>query len=188
VFSAKVFDNIISKNDCDYLIDSAVYSDLWSTGGNEFWNNRVIGYDSMLGFDKKSAKIMYDANMSCRQIIKDSYGLENEVYSDTLQIIRWFPGMEQTPHADDMSNTSIPGFDHREFGSIIYLNENYSGGQTYYPNFDIYITPKAGSIAIHPGDVEHLHGVTKIEGETRYTIASFLTSRKEMSHEWQLPE
>lgn len=188
MFNAKIVDNIISKEDCEYLIQCAISSDLWDHGGHEFWDNRVIDYNSMLSFDKKAATIMYDSNIACRQIIKDFYRLDNDIYSDTLQVIRWFPGMEQPPHADDMSNTEVHGFSHREFGSIVYLNDEYSGGQTYYPNFDFYVTPKAGSIAIHPGDQEHLHGVTKIEGGIRYTIASFLTSRKDMAHEWKLPK
>ena len=40
---------------------------------------------------------------------------------------------------------------------------------------------------MHPGDPEHLHGVTKIEGGMRYTIASFWTYEKERSHDWPVP-
>jgi hypothetical protein len=188
VFNAKVAKNFISKEDCQYLVNLAKYWSSWEGGGSEFWDNRVANYQSVFSFDKKAARIMLDANRNCAELIKKEYGLQFPVYSDTLQVIRWFPGMEQSPHADDMSNTDVQGFSHRAFGSIIYLNDDYKGGHTFYPNFDIEIVPEAGSLAVHPGDPEHLHGVTKIEDSIRYTIASFWTFDKEKSHGWPVPE
>ncbi len=187
MFNAKVAKNFISKDDCKYLVNIATSYDLWEGGGSSFWEGRVVNYQSILKFDKKAGKIMLDANNACGKLIKENYNLSLPVYSDTLQVIRWFPGMEQPPHADDMSNTEHHGFEHRAFGSIIYLNDDYSGGHTFYPNFDIEVIPETGSLAIHPGDPEHLHGVTKIEDSMRYTIASFWTFDKEKSHEWPVP-
>jgi len=187
MFKAKTIENFLSKEDAEYLIQKANESNLWESGGNEFWDNRVINYARLKNFDKESAIILLDANIRCGQRIKEEFDLDVPVYSDTLQVIRWFPGMEQHPHADDMSNTDIVGFDHRAFGSIIYLNDNYDGGHTYYPNYNFDITPKVGTLAVHPGDPEHLHGVTKIENGIRYTIASFWTLDKEKSHEWPTP-
>jgi hypothetical protein len=187
LFNAKIVENFISKQDCKYLVDLVSNCSLWESGGSDFWNDRVINYQSVLSLDKKAAEIMLNANNVCGKLIKEKYKLNFPVYSDTLQVIRWFPGMEQSPHADDMSNTEIQGFDHRAFGSIIYLNDEYQGGRTFYPNFDIEIVPQAGSLAVHPGDLEHLHGVTKIEDNIRYTIASFWTFNKEKSHAWPVP-
>jgi len=180
MFNAIVKDDLLSKEDCQYLIDTVIALDLWENAGHEFWDNRITNYHSILQHDKRAAEIMLDANIKCGNIIKNNYAIP-EAYSDTLQIVRWFPGMEQPPHADDMSNTDIKGFAHRVFGSIIYLNENYDGGHTYYPNHNFDIAPKTGSLALHPGDAEHLHGVTKIENGMRYTIASFWTFNKERS-------
>jgi hypothetical protein len=187
MFNAKIIEDVLSKEDCEYLIGCANRLDVWENGGNEFWDNRVINYYTILSLDKKAASIMLDANIKCGKKIKDLFNLKDNIYSDTLQVIRWFPEMEQPPHADDMSNTEVKGFDHREFGSILYLNDNYDGGHTYYPNYNFEITPKSGSLAIHPGDPEHLHGVTKITNGMRYTIASFWTTKKEKTNEWQLP-
>jgi hypothetical protein len=185
MFNAIVKDDLLSKEDCQYLIDTVIALDLWENAGHEFWDNRITNYHSILQHDKRAAEIMLDANIKCGNIIKNNYAIP-EAYSDTLQIVRWFPGMEQPPHADDMSNTDIKGFAHRVFGSIIYLNDDYDGGHTYYPNHNFDISPKIGSLAIHPGDPEHLHGVTKIENGIRYTIASFWTFDKGKSFDWPL--
>jgi hypothetical protein len=100
--------------------------------------------------------------------------------------------MEQPPHADDMTNAksenenSLDWFAHREYGAIIYLNDNYNGGHTYYPNHNFDIKPEAGKLAVHPGNPEHLHGVTKVSDEIRYTLASFWTQDKEYFDQWVL--
>ena len=185
MFNAKTIENFILKEDTEYLVNLANSTDLWEIIENSFWNNRTIDFNKILKHDKNAAVIMLDAKIRCGQKIKEFYDLE-EVYADSLHLIRWFPEMEQLPHADDMTNTEVKGLEHRAFGSIIYLNNNYFGGHTYYPNFDVEITPKPGMLAIHPGDVEHLHGVTKIEGAMRYTIASFWTLDKGKSHEWSI--
>lgn len=186
MFNARVTKNFISKEDCEYLLSVIKSYDVWEGGGSEFWDNRVINYNSILKFDKKAGSILLNANIDCGNLIKKEYNLTFPVYSDTLQVIRWFPGMEQSPHADDMSNTNIEGFGHRAFGSILYLNDDYSGGHTYYPNLKFEITPQAGSLAIHPGDEEHLHGVTKIEGGMRYTVASFWTKERDKGYDWSI--
>ena len=187
MFNAHVIEDFISKENCEYLINAAVASDLWRTAGHEFWDNRTINYIDMVSFDKKAADIMIDALIRCKEAIKKAYNLE-EIYPDLLQVIRWFPGMQQTPHSDDMSHTDITGHEHRAFGSVLYLNDDYEGGHTYYPNFNFDITPKAGALAFHPADVEHLHGVTEVKELIRYTIASFWTKEKnrEMRYEGYL--
>jgi hypothetical protein len=186
MFNAKTFSGFIPLDKCQYLIKAAIRSEAWESGGSEFWDNRVINYSRLREFDYVAADIMLEANVRCKAAIREAYELDQDVYSDTLQVIRWFEGMSQTPHADDMSNTDIKGFDHRVFGSIIYLNDDYAGGHTYYPNFDIEVTPEAGKLAVHPGDPEHLHGVTAIESGMRYTIASFWTFDKAKAHDWSI--
>jgi len=171
MYNGITVDGFLTKDQCSYIIEEAISSDLWEESEDRFWTNRLINYHLMYKHNTTVADMMMDANIRCKAAIKEKYKID--VSSDTLQIVRWFPGMEQGLHADDMTNTEHKGLEHRLFGSIIYLNDGYQGGQTYYGNFDIQVTPKVGTLAIHPGDPEHLHGVTKIEGGTRYTIASF---------------
>lgn len=174
MFNAKVLPGFLPEEDCKYIVDVVSKVEPWEGAGNEFWANRALNIPHIRkNIDPKVADIVADAIVRLKQTIMTEYGLDKEVYQDIAQVIRWFPGMEQTPHADDMTNTEHTGFEHRVFGAIIYLNDDYSGGHTYYPQQNFEVTPKAGTLAIHPGDPEHLHGVTKIEGSMRYTIASF---------------
>lgn len=175
---AIVFENFLSEQDCKYLVETAIGLDVWENTKDASWNLRTISYETMIKHNTNAANIMINAKDNCSEKIKNFYNIKDPIYADLIQIVRWFPGMEQPPHADDMTNTDVKGFEERAFGSIIYLNDNYSGGHTFYPNFNFEIIPKQGNLAIHPGDPEHLHGVTKIENNTRYTLVSFWRYQK----------
>ena len=57
---------------------------------------------------------------------------------------------------------------------LIYLNDDYSRGELYFPNKDYWIKPKAGDIVTFPGSLHYSHGVTAIEGDIlRYTASQW---------------
>ena len=67
------------------------------------------------------------------------------------------------------------GIDHptkyRTYSAIFYINDDYDGGEIYFPNWDIEIKPKAGSLVIFPSNDEYVHGVKEIKNLNRYSIA-----------------
>jgi hypothetical protein len=188
MFNSKIVKNFIAKEDCEYLINSVKDIDVWESGGS-FWDNRVLNINSIYSIDKKSAKILIDAVEKAQKSIKNLYDLDYDVYTDIIQVVRWFPGMEQPLHSDDMLEAGIEGFGHRLYGSIIYLNDNFKGGHTFYKNDSISptrIIPETGKFAVHPGDAEHLHGVSKVSEAIRYTVATFWTKEKERAFDYSL--
>lgn len=191
MLNIKTVENFLSKEEVESILTFAKSIDQWeNAGGNGFWDNRSLNAINIYNnYDKVLGKSLYNIREKIKNTIINEYKLDVEVYPDLFQIVRWFPGQEQSPHADDMTNIDDDGLDwfkHRHFGSIIYLNDDYIGGHTYYPDHKLYISPKSGMLAIHPGDPEHLHGVTKIEDEIRYTIASFWTLDKEYFDGWTI--
>ena len=187
MFKAQTVDNFLSKKDCKYLINTLKEVNTWEIGGSSFWDNRSLSGENIYdNIDKKAGSILYDLVPKIEKTIKDLYN-EKCIYPELIQVIRWFPGMEQHPHCDDMTNSKgYEAYGHRHYGSILYLNNDYSGGHTFYPNHNIEIIPQIGTLAIHPGDLNHLHGVTKIKNNIRYTIASFWTRDKKYHNEWNI--
>lgn len=75
-------------------------------------------------------------------------------------------GQSMDPHLDTVE-TNI------EYGLVIYLNDDFEGGFTAYPNLDMYIKPKAGTLIIHKAD--ELHGATAVlGGNSRYILSAFV--------------
>jgi hypothetical protein len=184
MFKGKEEYDFVSKEDCEYIIDYAIKSNAWSFSEDEFWNSRVF-YPEMLPNDNEFKIKMSSILKKTKQFISKEYNLKN-VYADTFHVVRWFDGQLQPAHQDNMENVmyGVDFFKHRSYGSIIYLNDNFEGGETYYPQYDIAICPKSGKLAVHLGDGDHLHSVNEIKNGTRYTIAAFWGTEKEYDNEY----
>lgn len=178
----KTFENFLTKEEVDLFIEYAKSKERWDNS-SRLWDNRILGLSTIYKDNKKLSFLLNDVKNRIANLIKESYSLEENVYADLIQICRWFPGSSQSPHADDMTNvpTAGPGYSHRQFGAVIYLNEDYEGGHTFYPDYNIEVTPKSGMLALHPATPEYLHGVTEIKDSVRYTIASFWTNMIEFN-------
>lgn len=57
------------------------------------------------------------------------------------------------------------------FGIAIYLNDDFEGGELIYPDLNLSVTPKAGSMVIHDANLKHQ--VFPVLGN-RYSITSFV--------------
>jgi hypothetical protein len=189
MFNAKTQDSIISKDEANYIVEKISSIEKWESGGGDFWDNRSLNAITIYNqYDKELGKFLYDLRTKVGQSIRDMYSIEQDLYPDLFQAVRWFPGMEQGPHADDMTNSPDASdfFHHRNFGAIIYLNDSYTGGETYYPDYGISVKPEIGKLAVHPGTPDHIHGVSKVGDGIRYTLASFWTLDENFFDGWVL--
>ena len=107
-------------------------------------------------------------------VIQDAFSVE--VSNRPPVLVRWLPGNEQQPHADKQLNDGTPNpFPTYDINSIIYWNDDFEGGQFYYPDHGIELEIKAGMAVAHPGDVNYLHGVKPVVSGIRWTTPSFYT-------------
>ena len=93
-------------------------------------------------------------------------------------IVRWLPGQFQNPHADkelhEGDDAGTPNdFPYYDIASLFYLNDDYEGGELYFPLQDIQFKPKRGAAYFFPGDMNYVHGVTEIKNGIRYTCPFF---------------
>lgn len=90
-------------------------------------------------------------------------GTGHSLALDTHQLVVWPAGSEQPAHIDDKR-------DETRFAAILYLNEDFSGGETFFEGSPIVGKPQTGRLIAFPGR-SVLHGVRRIEAGTRYTMA-----------------
>lgn len=105
---------------------------------------------------------------------------DREVRANTSHAQKWDVGGFASPHSDNSDYDGNPtSFEINKYVAILYLNDNYGGGDLYFTAPDdlftaeLTISPKAGSLIIFPGGIENVHGVTEITEGTRYTMVSF---------------
>lgn len=97
-----------------------------------------------------------------------------EVRANTSHAQKWDVGGFANVHSDNSNNDGEPNaFEINKYVAILYLNDDYEGGQLYFPEHDISFKPNAYSLYTFPGGVENLHGVSEITKGTRYTMVSF---------------
>lgn len=76
------------------------------------------------------------------------------------------PGASGPPHADVFP-----------LATLLYLNDDYDGGELYFPNQNFEIKPESGSLLVFNGGGENLHGVKQTHGDSysssRYVFVAF---------------
>jgi hypothetical protein len=137
-------------------------------------NNLILSYESFLTVEECNSYINYfnndDKIKKYRDTftlgindtlllnkLKDVFKIDKLQNPDNLEIVQWPKDSFMGPHYDTGDSLAF----------IIYLNENYKGGETVIENLKI--KPRTGKIVIFSnGKLEH--EVNKIEEGTRYTL------------------
>ena len=143
--------------------------------GSSLFNNRTIPY-STIG-DREIKQIVnsykYDSTYHARKLFKKT------LYPDYTELVFWPSGLSMDVHADAVWLDGTPAkFPYRYCAGVCYLNDDYEGGETFFPNFNIEVKPKIGKIALFPSNLEYQHGVKEVKGE-RYTMPIWFTENVE---------
>jgi hypothetical protein len=172
-------DNFLSPEEIEFCLNFYEHIDKeigWESSELDFWTGRVFDVSNIM--DKLGDRSTYGSFIKIlkrmQQLIMDEFDLTQTVYPDTMQIVKWEQGSFQPPHADNAEPDGSPNYTPwRLYSGLLYLNDDYEGGQTYFTNKDIEVEPKAGRIAIFYGDLDHEHGVRQITRGERKTIVTF---------------
>lgn len=86
-----------------------------------------------------------------------------------LVIQRQYEGADLKAHYDQYSDKLV------EYAAIIYINDDYTGGELFFSKLDLRIKPEPGTLVIFPGTEEYEHGVHPVgPGPIRYNIPAFV--------------
>lgn len=178
--------------DTFYPKKESVTEDYWTAIKD--WDGMSINLD-MQNWDKvyKLNKEKYETILlSAKRQIEERFSVS--VKKEQFTINRWRIGREQRPHIDyfldeedndleSLKNAGLQGqfledfkksFYKKHYSTIIYLNEEFEGGELFFPQHNnLTLKPKIGTMICFKGDSKHLHGVKKITSGIRYTISIF---------------
>ncbi|HEV7377822.1 MAG TPA: 2OG-Fe(II) oxygenase [Pyrinomonadaceae bacterium] len=111
-------------------------------------------------FDLKMVSIV-------KPLVKEVWGVDLRQHSET-HFVRYCPGNYYTPHSD----TGLHRND-RYFTVVCYLNDDFEGGQTSFPQLYYRITPRCGKAVIFPAT--YLHCAEPVTSGEKYILVSWLT-------------
>ncbi|MBN8649115.1 MAG: 2OG-Fe(II) oxygenase [Caulobacterales bacterium] len=177
-----VVEDFISKAQCETLIEcyNRNRDKYAEKTGDTFWDGRYIQFHDIMAHEHETARIMQQIRHIASMYILNEFVSDEPIYPDTAQLVGWSEGMDMKPHADNIEPDGGPNISsHRNFSSIIYLNDDYEGGQTYFPSLGVRVAPKAGTLVLFGAGYEFVHGVTKITKGKRYIYSGWFTTDKD---------
>jgi len=145
------------------------------------WADRVATYFSLMKSDPSILDLIQD--MIRRLKIEVDKFFEVDVRETGPAIVRWPIGARQEPHADKEFHIGEErgrpnDFPHYDIASLFYFNDDYEGGELYFPLQGIEFKPKAGAAYFFPGDRYYVHGVRPVKSGHRFTSPFFWTIMK----------
>jgi hypothetical protein len=145
---------------------------------SDYWANRVASYPTIEKSDPKIPDIIQGMVERLKKEVDAYFNVDASPTSPAM--VRWLPGQLQMPHADKELHTGPDAgkpndFPHYDIAGLFYINDDYEGGELYFPNQGIKFKPKAGAAYFFPGDKNYIHGVSEIISGIRYTVPFFWT-------------
>lgn len=118
--------------------------------------------------DSEAHSLLNDYGLAVHQFVRESYKTDIEPIDLTkTHIARFGEGYGMHEHFDSSRPNDI--------ATLIYLNNDYEGGEIYFPELDISIKPKAGDLVCFPDTPDFIHGVRPISKGIRYTTPRWFT-------------
>ena len=144
----------------------------------DYWADRVATHDSLQKVDPTILLLIEDMQQRLKVKVDNFFNVN--VRATGPAVVKWPVGTQQTPHADkelhEGPDAGKPNaFPYYDIASIFYFNDDYEGGELYFPAQDVKIKPKAGSAYFFPGDKSYVHGVTTVTSGLRFTCPFFWT-------------
>lgn len=182
-----IFENFLKPEEIN-LLDSFMRNfDYDNLQEHEFkyWGKRLINDHQMKlnpGYENVMDEVMPTLNLIVQRTIDvlNEHDHQAEWIPSPHNLIKMFNGsgnisfdgdteLEMFIHIDNQGHMESP----IKWGAVVYFNDDYEGGEIYYPEYNYWYKPKAGSMAMHTGNTRH--GVKKVISGERFCGASLVT-------------
>lgn len=114
----------------------------------------------------------YELVTSAVQSYKGIFGITQDIKdAETYGLLRYSTGEKYDQHYDGGTESA------RSISVVIYLNDDYEGGEIEFPNFSVKIKPKAGTLILFPSNYAYSHIAHPVTSGTKYAIVAWLKDR-----------
>lgn len=183
-------ENFMTEEELEYLDDFSKKITEWDATESvyndeglciydaSYWADRVATDNTLNKIDPKVVEVI--RGMQARLKVEVDKFFKVDALPTSAALVRWLPGQYQHPHADKElhigNDAGKPNdFPYYDLSGLFYLNDDYEGGELYFPQHGIQFKPKKGAAYFFPGDMNYIHGVTEITFGIRYVCPFFWT-------------
>ena len=106
-----------------------------------------------------------DRLIPCLRHYESLYNVKME-FMEAINYVRYTPGQHFQVHTDH-------GFSYTcTISSIMYLNDDYEGGELFFPYFQLKFKPEAGDIVLFPSTYIFAHAALPVTSGTKYSAVT----------------
>lgn len=100
---------------------------------------------------------------------------------EPLQLLHYGQGGHYIPHVD--AETLYSDEDRlelwektldRDISVVYFLNDDFVGGELFFPNLGLLIQPTAGTLVCFPSDHNYIHGVKPVTSGRRFSVVTWM--------------
>lgn len=169
-----IYNNFLTPEECETLVK--VFEDEeqpWSMSAFfESYGMSIMPEDPIL--ERYGLPRDYFGKLADRlhKVVEDAH--ERPVKNVSSHAQKWQVGAFAPFHSD---NTDMEGnwsaWEKSKLVCLLYINDDYEGGELDFRDHDISIKPVAGQLITFPGGFHNIHQVLPVKGSTRHTIGAF---------------
>ena len=148
------FDKLIPENICTNILE---YAENSPPEFKRIWNEKHLVGGIWLFQNKPLLQSLFFLT----QLSTKHYG--KMLFPELFEIAKMPINSSHPPHLDDTRKST-------KYTSITYLNENYTGGKTYFTEKDFTSKNKIGDTLMFDGG-KYRHGVTEVIEGNRYILS-----------------
>jgi len=169
VDNIKIFKNFIPKKD---LEDLSLYGKCFAYyKKNNSWPENILlpDYIKKLVTEYEDKMIKLAENSYGKKFEKDRF-MDFSYRHEGTSVQKHFDNVKpEIKSVREIDTTNLFWSGHLSI--IGYLNDNFSGGEIYFPEQNFEYLPKSGDVIMFPGTAFYPHGVKEFYGEKRITMS-----------------
>jgi predicted 2-oxoglutarate/Fe(II)-dependent dioxygenase YbiX len=176
-----VVDGFLSPEQCEVIREAfrASMGNLALNAKDSFWDERLLWFHQIDASAHRAKSIMQQARYVAAYRIAEHFQVGKPLYADSQQLVLWNEGHSMPVHVDNAHpDGSEHGTPHREYASVLYLNDDYEGGEIYFPKQGCRLKPRTGMLVAFPGSDEAPHGVTAVKSGERLTMPAWYSTER----------
>ena len=171
-----VSENTLSLKECTFLI--GLYDRYSELSDRRDYGTPLLHYYTLRDVDSESASLVHGVTLQCKEKIEVDLRTP-ELFVESVFIACLLPGDSHIPHADNERREHgrwLPNHTpQRDYTGLVYLNDNFTGGELVFPDRDVVIIPKPGLFVGFPSNHKFVHAVPNVLSGKRYSLSVWFT-------------
>lgn len=160
--------------------DSGINWQRATTIGHGIYQNARTNFDMGITYylETTNNQVMRDIQnqfyyllMSTVMSYNQRYGINEGFWFENFNLLKYQSGQEYKAHYDGGTPS------HRHISAIVYLNDDYEGGEIEFPHHKVKVKPEPGMFMLFPSNYAYTHIAYPVTKGSKYAVVTWLNDQ-----------